>query len=244
MSIKRPYALSIAGFDPSGGAGVLADCKTFEAQNVQGMAVITGNTIQTENELKALYWQHIDCVSESISTILSAYKFRAIKIGIVPHAAFLMELLLRIKAIAPSAFILWDPVLKSSSDYPFFDIQSLEKFPQLWNYIDLITPNTEEFDLLKKFIPEEFDNALFIKGGHRTTRKGLDILKTKKEDLLFPPGKENIRPKHGSGCVLSSALIAQIALGKPLTEACYLAKKYVSRYLASTSTLLGTHDLH
>lgn len=244
MSVNRPHALSIAGFDPSGGAGVLADCKTFASHKVQGMAIITANTIQTESHLKEVQWQNLDFVRESLSALMKCYLFKAIKIGIVPHADFLNAIIRRIKTIDPAAFIIWDPVLKSSSGHVFFQLESLKKNACLWHQIDLITPNAEEFDVLKPFIPEDFRKAFLVKGGHRRKQQGLDILKTKKRELFFLPGEQKMYPKHGSGCVLSSAIAAHIALGKPLEEACQLAKIDIERYLSSTSTLLGTHDLH
>jgi len=84
MSEIRPFVLTIAGFDPSGGAGVLADVKTVEQHQVYGLAIITGNTIQTENEFLKMEWIPIDFVLESIEILFNKYEIKAVKIGIVP----------------------------------------------------------------------------------------------------------------------------------------------------------------
>ena len=127
MSENRPIVLTIAGFDPSGGAGVLADVKTFEQHKVYGFAINTGNTIQTENEFHKIQWTPIDFVLESIKTLLDSYAIRAVKIGIVPSLDYLKQIIFCIKKHSPKIKIIWDPVLKSSTEFDFLTNRKSER---------------------------------------------------------------------------------------------------------------------
>ena len=109
MSKNRPIVLTIAGFDPSGGAGVLADIKTFELHKVYGFAINTANTIQTENEFHKIQWTPIDFILESIITLFDSYVIRVVKIGIVPSLNYLGQIVFCLKKYSPSIKIIWDP---------------------------------------------------------------------------------------------------------------------------------------
>src|SRR6187431_1237109 len=117
MSKNRPIVLTIAGFDPSGGAGVLADIKTFEQHKVYGFAINTANTIQTENEFHKIEWATIDFVLESITTLLGNYAVNAVKIGIVPSLDYLSKIVFCLKYHSSNIKIIWDPILKSSTEF-------------------------------------------------------------------------------------------------------------------------------
>ncbi len=148
--------------------------------------------------------------------------------------------------------IIWDPVLRSSSGYSFQDPQEFQKdLESILERIFLITPN---FDELKLFYPEldlkdtirkiSSQTNLYLKGGHRIANIGLDELFTKEGECLnFNPGRTDCSEKHGSGCVLSSALAAHLALGHSLPEASRKAKDYIEKVLASNETLLGYHNI-
>jgi hydroxymethylpyrimidine/phosphomethylpyrimidine kinase len=85
MSANRPFVLTIAGFDPSGGAGILADAKTFEQHHVYGFAVNTGNTIQTENEFFEIQWTDLDFVLKSLEKLFENYNIKAVKMELFLH---------------------------------------------------------------------------------------------------------------------------------------------------------------
>jgi hydroxymethylpyrimidine/phosphomethylpyrimidine kinase len=93
--------MSIAGFDPSGGAGVLADIKTFEQLKVQGLAVCTAMTLQTESEFYTLQWQPIDEILSATDVLMKKYKVEAVKIGVVKDAKFLAQIVEKLKSINP-----------------------------------------------------------------------------------------------------------------------------------------------
>lgn len=239
MQKNRPIVLSIAGFDPCGGAGVLADVKTFEQLKTQGMAIITANTVQAEDLFIAIEWQDIQMVQKGIEALMNRYAIQVIKIGIVKDFMFLKSIVDNIKANNSKAFIIWDPVIKSSSGFTFFKEDDIKVLPVVLPYIDLLTPNYDEYDLLGSVLTE--DNKVLIKGGHREEQVGVDILRIGTREIAILPDTTSVRPKHGSGCVLSSAIAAHFALGHNLETACRLGKKYVEQYLNTHPSLLGHH---
>lgn len=239
--------MSIAGYDPSGGAGLLADIKTFEQLKVQGLGVCTAMTLQTESQCLSLNWQPLEEILSAIDVLMENYHVEAIKIGVVKDAQFLTQIVEKIRSINPEAKIIWDPVLKSTSEFSFFDLNTISELKNVLKQIDLITPNYNEYKILKGF--NLFKNAgnscsVLIKGGHREDKLGTDVLVDNgKEILIHPTDKTSVfYPKHGSGCVLSSAIASHLALGKNLEEACRNGKLYIEKFLISNSTLLGFHS--
>jgi len=248
MSTNRSIALSIAGFDPIGGAGVLADIKTFEQHQVTGFAITTANTIQTENEFFEIEWTDLNFVTRSIETLFQNYKIKAVKIGIVPSLDYLNQILSTIKTVSPITQIVWDPVLKSTTDFNFITIENQLELNKILSKIDLITPNYNEAEILfPGFIPNQLSLknetpcAILLKGGHNPIEIGTDRLFLKNEIIDLLPSNKKCFEKHGSGCVLSSAIASNLALDQTLTEACKNAKTYIEKFLSSNSTLIGYH---
>ena len=249
MSTNRPFVLTIAGFDPSGGAGVLADAKTFEQHHVYGLAVNTGNTIQTENEFFEMQWTDLDFVLKSLEKLLGNYTIKAVKIGIIPSLDYLKEIVFTVKRLSPKTKIIWDTVLKSSSEFHFINIENQAILTAILKKIDLITPNYNEilqFSSVEKnpgIIALELSKycATLLKGGHNPFAVGIDYLYTRNEIFRLAPNNTLVFEKHGSGCVLSSAITANLALGQDLKIACSNAKIYIETYLQSNHTKLGYH---
>ncbi|MGO4772080.1 hydroxymethylpyrimidine/phosphomethylpyrimidine kinase [Flavobacterium sp. W22_SRS_FK3] len=248
MSKNRPFALSIAGLDPSGGAGVLADIKTFEQHHVNGFAITTANTIQTENMFYEMQWTDLNFVIRSIETLFLSYEISTVKIGILPSLHYLNRILSSVKLLSPKTKIVWDPVIKSSTKFEFIKINNDLILNEVLSKIDLITPNYDEIMMLfpdfiydKPWVKEELKTAILLKGGHNESALGTDYLFLKGTVTEFLPSSSNFRPKHGSGCVMSSAIAANLALGYDLKTACLEAKIYIEKYLSSTSSLIGHH---
>ena len=248
MSTNRPIALSIAGFDPIGGAGVLADIKTFEQHQVTGFAITTANTIQTENEFFEIEWTDLNFVTRSIETLFQNYKIKAVKIGIVPSLDYLNQILSVIKAVSPTTQIVWDPVLKSTTEFEFMNMKDQLELNKMLSKIDLITPNYNEAEILfpgfisnQLSLKNETPCAILLKGGHNPIEIGTDRLFLKNEIIDLLPSNKKCFEKHGSGCVLSSAIASNLALDQTLTEACKNAKTYIEKFLSSNSTLIGYH---
>jgi hydroxymethylpyrimidine/phosphomethylpyrimidine kinase len=249
MSKKRPFVVSIAGLDPSAGAGVLADIKTFEQLRVYGFAISTANTIQTENEFAAIQWTDLDFVLQSVQIIFNSYDIKAIKIGIVPSLDFLKAIVFLIRKCSPETIIIWDTVLKSSTQFDFLTIENQAILIDILKEIDLITPNYNEiFQFSSKGCNAETTAILLskhcpvlLKGGHNPTEIGFDYLYLENKYFKLAPNTTDIFDKHGSGCVLSSAITAHLALGQELKTACANAKKYIEAYLQSNTSKLGYH---
>lgn len=247
MQAERPFVMTIAGFDPSGGAGILADCKTFEQLKVQGLGVCTAMTVQTENRCLNLEWQPLDEVVSAVGILIKEYPVKAVKIGVVKNAEFLNEIIKTVKVYAPEAKIVWDPVLKSTSEFTFFDLNTLPQLKNVLKQKDLITPNYNEYRILKDnnlFDDPENSCAVLIKGGHRKDLPGTDVLREKGKEVFIYPNETTspYYPKHGSGCVLSSAVAAHLAKGENLEAACRKGKEYIEKFLTGTPGLLGFHS--
>ena len=239
--------MSIAGYDPSGGAGLLADVKTMEQLKVQGLGVCTAMTLQTESQCLSLNWQPLEEILKSIDILMKNYHVEAIKIGVVKDAEFLTEIVKTIKYNNPEAKIVWDPVLKSTSDFSFFDLNTISELGNVLKQIDLITPNYNEHKVLQEnnlFEESENSCSILIKGGHREDKIGTDILIQNGKEISIQPNDETLiyYPKHGSGCVLSSAIVSHLALGKNVEKACRNGKLYIENFLTSNPALLGFHS--
>lgn len=249
MNYNRPIVLSIAGFDPCGGAGVLADIKTFEQHQCLGMAVNTSITNQVENNFISVNWFSVDEIIEHIKPLIEKYKIEFVKIGIIQNIDMLNEVVSYLKQQNKDIKIIWDTVLSSSSGFNFIDNLNKTKLIKVLQNIYLITPNTNEAKNLSgleseheaaKFL-SSFCNVL-LKGGHSKENKGVDFLFSNHSQLTINHQQSTIMyPKHGSGCILSSAITANLALENDLETACIKSKNYTETILSSNTNLLAYH---
>jgi len=216
-----PTALSIAGSDPSGGAGVQADLKTFLDLGVYGMAAITALTAQNTREVLEVHPVDPLVVASQVRAVLEDMPIGAIKIGMVGLSA---QILSEVLASVDAPIVL-DPVLHSSSGHPFVADADLPLLRALARLATVITPNTPELEaLLQGQDPavwaQETGTAVLHTGGHTS---GPDIDNT----LHLPDGQrltlshERIesRATHGTGCTLSAGVAAGMARGWPLDRA-------------------------
>lgn len=245
----RPTVMSIAGFDPSGGAGVLADAKAFEQHCVHGIAVCTAQTLQTEHRFVSIQWEPEERILESTAFLLNAYPVRSVKIGIVQNMAMLSGIIKAIRAFDLNVNIILDPVIRATTSFQFWqsEIDRGLLFETL-TQINLITPNQQEvLQLLPAANAKESAKMLrrycpvLLKGGHSETETGVDYLFAGEQVEKLQPSITIVYPKHGSGCVLSAAIAANLALGLPLSESCRKAKSFTEKFLLSTTSLLGHH---
>ena len=251
MGERRPIVLSIAGLDPSGGAGLLADIKTFEEHKVYGLGICTAQTIQTENKFISLKWEGEMEILNAVEVMLSKYEVKAVKIGIIENIARLKTLVGFIHERNPDIKIVWDTVIKSSSGFYFWkgDMNG-ETLKDILMKVFLITPNYNEAAMLApSATPKEAAKALLsycnvlLKGGHNADEVGVDYLYTKDAVEILKPNITTDGAKHGSGCVMSSAITANLALGYDLHTSCINAKQYIERFLTSNNSLLGYHHV-
>lgn len=247
---KRPYVLSIAGYDPSGGAGVLADIKTFEAYKVLGLAVTTAITYQTEDAFKGLVWLEDEQVMQQLSVLLSRYKVEYVKIGLVRSLESLEKIIEVLGQNNATIKIIWDPVFSASAGFVFHPEVDTASVEQLCQQLYMITPNRHE--IAKLYPNQNAEEAaqqlaksclVYLKGGHDNSKPGRDLLYKGNNTEAYNPKAIAEYPKHGTGCILSAAIAAGLAKDMPLRKACLKAKAYVTKVLLSNKSLLGYHKI-
>jgi hydroxymethylpyrimidine/phosphomethylpyrimidine kinase len=248
----RPYVMSIAGFDTSAGAGLLADVKCFEQHQVYGFGVCTALTVQTDTHFLKNQWLSAEQILEQLAVLLLKFEIKACKIGLIKNSRTLLEVVSYLRQYAPDIRIILDPVLKASAGYAFHDWENgLQRLEPVWRQLDLITPNYPEMLSLSGKTSLEQVTAtaktwaaycpVLLKGGHLPENKGTDYLFEGSQVHELKPDIYSIYQKHGSGCVLSAAITARLAKGDDLLTACTAAKKYTEQFLNSNKGLLGYH---
>ena len=233
-------SLTIAGFDPSAGAGILADIKAFEHCKVYGQAVCTAITIQNENSFEKPNWLTWEQIKAQLQVLSRVRDFDYIKIGLVENPQILEKIFKWLCKKYPDAFIIWDPILKASCGFEFHK-QNAVSWRKLFCYANLITPNLPEAEFLgiSKGLSK---TAVLVKGGHSSCSQ-------KSEDLLFLPNSptpikftsKRIKgvEKHGSGCVFSALILANFAKYNDLKKAIRKSKKSMLGFFENGSGKLG-----
>ncbi len=235
-----PIIMSIAGFDPSGGAGTAADLKTFAAHNCYGVAAITAITVQNTQGVRGVYPVESSVLRDCINTLLADGGVKALKIGMVANRANAQVIgeILEANASLPAVL---DPVLRSSGGHELVDAPGFEFLrDRLLSRVHVITPNLLEAATLTGLKVENVEDmraaaqklvgmgarAVVVTGGHLD--KAIDVYFDGAALQTFVG--ERVRPvnTHGTGCTFSSALAANLAVGRQLPDAVVLAKAYVA----------------
>jgi len=248
MLVDRPIVLSIAGLDPSAGAGLLADIKTFEQHKVYGLGICTAQTLQTESEFLSIRWEKVNDIVTAIEKMLMHYQVRAVKVGIVESLSVLKKIVSTVYSADREIKIIVDPIVASTTGYTFWrEAANAEELENILSKVYLLTPNYNEMSALRPGEEKEsakelsrFCNVL-LKGGHNMEEPAIDHLFVKGEAERIVPEGVTVHRKHGSGCILSSAIAANLAQGFDLISSCRLAKNYIERFLNSNDSLLGYH---
>jgi hydroxymethylpyrimidine/phosphomethylpyrimidine kinase len=239
MHKERPFVLSIAGFDPSGGAGILADIKTMETIGAYGLGVCTAITYQNDKNFKGLDWLPLDQIISQIEILLVQYSVEVVKIGLIMDLKMLSEIIKYLNEKNDRVKIIWDPILKASAGFEFHSSIDKEELGSVLNNITLITPNIPEAEKLNIY-PHGLGCSCLLKGGHHNENAN-DVLYSGNSALIIEGERTKNGEKHGSGCVLSSAIAAYMAEGLDIKNACIQAKNYTASFLKSSETLLGLH---
>ena len=241
--------LTIAGFDPSGGAGVAADLKTFAALKTYGIAVITSLTSQNTQQVYATFHQSVEVVRAQLIPLCEDFQIDAVKIGMLPTRD-LIELVAEIITNYGLKNVVIDPVFRSSSGHDLIDAEArgllVEK---LFPLAAVITPNLDEASALlhrsitneteMKAAAEELQGntnslaAVLIKGGH-LEGAAVDVLFYDNAIKTFSAPRILTRNTHGTGCTLASAIAAFLAHGATIPEAVQQAKEYVTEALKTS----------
>lgn len=247
MADSRPKALTIAGFDPSGGAGVLADSKTFIALGCSASAVITSITYQNSERVFGALHQTAEAVRDQIMPLL-AEPFACVKTGMLPTREVVNEVARVLRETAlPSPVV--DPVIISSSGQRLMDEEALETLVgELLPLACLVTPNIPEAERLTGIEIESEATmrraatairgmgarAVLIKGGHLTSKHSvhesedaIDVLDNEGVVTVFRHKRVPNVELHGTGCMLSAAIAAELGKGMALEDSVGAAKQFV-----------------
>jgi hydroxymethylpyrimidine/phosphomethylpyrimidine kinase len=246
----RPYALTIAGFDPSAGAGVLADVKTLEANGVYGLAACTAITVQNDVSFERVSWVPLVGIQDQVLLLLVRFPIRVVKIGLIESLPTLLELIRWLKAYSPTLQIVWDPVLRATAGYEFHAPPAADLLQAICRELALLTPNQPEALGLLPAATSANEAAaalaawcpVLLKGGHAPGAQATDVLLAGRQRHEFSGPRLPHGAKHGSGCVLSAAVLARLALGDTLPAACRAGKAYTTDFLGSNDSLLGYHS--
>src|SRR6202049_1542389 len=236
-----PILLTIAGFDPSCGAGIAADLKTFAAHGCYGVAAITALTVQNTQGVADVQNTPSATLRAQLEALANDSDIAAVKIGMLGNrgnAAVGAEFLDARKF----AHVVHDPVMKSSSGTELLDAAGMKYvITELLKRSSVITPNVPEAEILTgltikdvadmeaaaRKIIEMGAHSVIVKGGHMD--RAVDVLFDGTEMVTLAGEKTNEDHLHGTGCTFASALTAQLAAGRGLLEAATLSKAYVTK---------------
>lgn len=233
--------LTIAGSDCSGGAGIQADLKTFSAHGVYGMSVITAVTAQNTQGVFAVQDISQDVIAQQIEAIFDDIEVDGLKIGMVSQIQTIEVIAERLRHYAPRTIVL-DPVMVSKSGYHLLNSEAEATLIQeLLPLSMIVTPNIPEAEVMtKREIStikqmEEAAKSIYQMGAKNVLLKGghleddsIDILYDGQEFSYFTSVRIATKNTHGTGCTLSSAITANLALGHSLNQAVSLAKDYIT----------------
>ena len=238
-------ALSIAGSDCSGGAGIQADLKTMTMNGVYAMSAITALTAQNTTGVAAILESDPDFLAKQIDAVFTDIRPDAVKIGMVSSAPLIEVIADRLRFYKAGNIVV-DPVMVATSGSALIETDAVQALKeQLLPLATVVTPNIPEAEVLSgmtihtpaemeqaaRQISETYGCAVLCKGGH-SVNDANDLLVANGQAKWFL-GKRIDNPNtHGTGCTLSSAIAANLAKGKPLDEAVQRAKEYISGALA------------
>ncbi len=238
MILKIPNILSIAGSDPSGGAGIQADLKTFAALNCYGMAAITALTAQNTQGVSGVMDVYPDFVAQQITEIFNDVRVDAVKIGMLSSVEIIEAVSETLQKFKPPIIVL-DPVMVATSGDSLIDGGAVDAIKtHLVPLATLITPNIPEAEKLTRKAVLEMEKAaqnvlalgpkaVYLKGGHLKGETARDVLVFGNQTRILELPRIETRNTHGTGCTLSSALASYLALGYSLEEAAQAAKHYI-----------------
>ncbi|WP_028745247.1 bifunctional hydroxymethylpyrimidine kinase/phosphomethylpyrimidine kinase [Rhizobium mesoamericanum] len=244
--------LSIAGSDPSGGAGIQADLKAFSARGVYGMAVVTALTAQNTQGVSGVQLVPAAFVADQIRAVFADIRVDAIKIGMIANAEIADAVAGAIERHRNIPIVL-DPVMVAKGGAELLDLSAVEVLTRrLLPLATLLTPNLPEAAALlngptagtRSEMAEQAQSlralgpkAVLVKGGHLSGKESPDVLATASGLTWFEARRVPTANTHGTGCTLSSALAAELAKGAELPVAVTAAKAYLALAVALADRL-------
>lgn len=253
-----PVALTIAGSDCSGGAGLQADLKTFASFEVHGLSAVTSVVSETPLTVSRIHPVPAEILEDQIRLLLESYPVAAIKTGML-HSRSLIEVTCRaLAARAPDIPLVVDPVMVASTGDPLLADEALATIcDDLLPLATLLTPNLPEAEFLlgRKIttpedqeraahdLAEKYQAACYLKGGHFEQAYGpRDYLVTGEGSFSFQSERLDLPQTHGTGCTLSAALAAGLARGETLAEAARAAHHFTHRALQDSLSWSAPHS--
>lgn len=249
-----PIAVTIAGSDSSGGAGIQADLKTFAALRTYGASVITALTAQNTLGVQAIHDVPAAFVTAQIESVFSDLTVTAVKIGMLSQTAVIEAVAEGLRRHATGIPIVLDPVMVATSGDRLISDDAVEALRRhLLPLADLVTPNLPEAATLIGEAVATSENAavaqgrrllalgaraVLIKGGHAEGTESVDHLMSADGTMRrFAAPRIATRSSHGTGCTLSSAVTAGLARGLSLADAVAGAKRYVTAAIAAAGSV-------
>jgi len=244
--------LSIAGSDPSGGAGVQADLKTFSANGTYGMAVLTALTAQNTQGVYGVELMPPAFVQDQIATVFADVRVDAVKIGMIATAEIATAVAEALIDFGDVPIVL-DPVMVAKGGAPLLSEDAMKALrDRLVPLATLVTPNLPEAARLlgateaitRQDMAEQArklmtlgPKAALVKGGHLVTPDSPDVLGVDDALFWFEEDRTATKNTHGTGCTLSSAVAAHLAQGKTVQDAVACAKRFVTGAIRTSDAL-------
>lgn len=246
--VRVPCALSIAGSDSGGGAGIQADLKAFARCGVHGMTAITAITVQNTVEVRAVYPLPPRAIVEQVAAVADDIGVDAVKIGMLGNTETI-EAVAEALDLLPGVPVVLDPVMVAESGAPLLEDSAQATLRELLlPRVTVVTPNVPEASVLagaSDLAPEELARAVHalgprnvvVTGGHR--EEAIDLFFDGQELVEIPGDRYPGGAAHGSGCTHSSALAAHLALGFEPLEAAQRAKAIAAEAVAAGLRSVG-----
>ncbi|MGK6314712.1 bifunctional hydroxymethylpyrimidine kinase/phosphomethylpyrimidine kinase [Neorhizobium sp. DT-125] len=249
--------LSIAGSDPSGGAGIQADLKTFSARGTYGMAVLTALTAQNTQGVTGVHAVPAAFVAEQIRAIFADVRVDAVKIGMIANAEIAETIAEVLRPYHDTLPIVLDPVMIAKGGSPLLASEAVDAVAhRLMPIAAVVTPNLPEAAALLNVpaatsreamaiqaerLRKLGSKAVLVKGGHLESEDSPDVLAESTGLHWFEGRRTATKNTHGTGCTLSSAIAAELAKGAAPAEAVAIAKAYLAGAIAAAEMLnVGT----
>jgi hydroxymethylpyrimidine/phosphomethylpyrimidine kinase len=251
----RPVALTIAGSDSGGGAGIQADLKTFQALGVYGASAITAITAQNTLGVRAVHEIPVDVVAAQIDAVVEDIGVDAAKTGMLSSAEIIATVANRVQYWGLQDILVVDPVMIAKSGDRLLREDAVRSLVcVLLPLAAVLTPNLPEAEVLVgRTIRTEEDvrdaardivslgpRAVVMKGGHRPGDP-VDVLFDGRDFYTFAASRVNTRATHGTGCTFSAAVAAELALGADVVDAVRAAKEYLTQAILRAAPLGGGH---
>lgn len=219
--------VSIGAFDPTGGAGVLADIRVAGRFGVYGMSVLTAATSQNPKSFNGVEAVSDEMFRKQISDVFDHYRVDAMKCGMIATKSQLKILIDFFDKNTPKNLVI-DPIISATLGDRKFDDETIDLYRTLCGYALLVTPNVKEAEIIKDITP----SAILSKGGDADSNICVDILKIGDEEVRFTSERIHTTNTHGTGCTMSSAIASCLANGHDLKTSVEIAHGYVNHAIA------------